>query len=424
MTIKYAIQRTAHTFVVTNRQADSFYNFFETELADMRISTEKVGKAFIPATFRVLERRAENVSEMHIAVFDIDQKPHDDTITLEEIEDAAIDMGLEHAVYTSYSNTAECPRFRLLIPFSRPVYPEEYPFIMSALVEDFDDYLDGRFSKLLDRCWKNELSRCYYTFTVHPDRLAGAISFFNPGQKLDVDETKLRQSTYGQDIVYASSYKARKAGTAVGVNGRSYELTQILGAMFRGSTEEEIFQRLIDFDAKENAGDEYFRDTQYNKHKPKPGENLEQARIRSARHFVKTHLNWLRRKVKSDFKITNVPGKNIGAVAQHDAVIQIYKAENLEKAGKETTKLSCKIISGEHAGAIFWHTLFGNGYSDQAIQVSQDLAERARKASKQEINSIKDMIKLSGKIVKARIKYKPGTNGYPAQNEIGNIYIE
>ncbi|NMY53293.1 hypothetical protein [Pseudomonas sp. WS 5011] len=424
MTFKYAIQRTAHTVEVINRQADNFYSFFETELADMRVSPEKVGKTFIPGAFRLPSRTADNVSEMHIAVFDIDQKPEDDIITLEEIEDVAIDMGLEHAVYTSYSNTPECPRFRLLIPFSRPVYPEEYPFIMSALVEDFDEFLDGRFSKVLDRCWKNELSRCYYTFTVHPDRLNGAISFFNPGNTLDVDETKIRQSTYGQDIEYASTSKARKSGTFIGAVGRSYELTRLLGAMFRGSTEEEIFQRLIDFDAKENAGDEYFRDTQYNKHKPKPGENLEQARIRSARSFVKTHISWLRRKVKSDFKIINKPGKNVGAVAQHDAVIQIYKAENIEKAGKETTKLSCKIISGEHAGAIFWHTLFGTGYSDQAIQVSQDLADRAKKASKQEINSIKDMIKLSGKIVKARIKYKPGTNGFPAQNEIGNIYIE
>lgn len=120
----------------------------------------------------------------------------------------------------------------------------------------------------------------------------------------------------------------------------------------------------------------------------------------------------------------NTRGENRGAVPQHDAVIQVFKAENLSKAGKEATKLSCKIVSGEHAGAIFWHTLFGNGYSESAIKVSKEMAERASIATKQEINSIQDMIKLSGKIVKARIKLRAGTNGYPDQNEIGNIYIE
>lgn len=424
MKIKYAIQHSARTNSVTNKEAESFKDFFEEVLADSRISETKDGKTFIPSSFRKLERTAENVQTISIAVFDIDQKPTDDIIHLEEMEDVLLDMGYEHAVYTSFSNTAECPRFRVLIPFSQQAYPDEYPFLMSALVEDFDEFLDGRFSKVIDRCWKNEVSRCYFTFTVHPDRLNGSISFYNPGHPADVLDLKMRQSTYGQDFDYAVPSKPRKTGgTAAGAQGRSYELNRLLGAMFRGSTEEQIVQRLLEHD-QTTPGFGYFTDPQYSRNKPRSGENQAQASLRSCRAFVKSHLNWLRRKTKSDFKIVNCRGENRGAVPQHDAVVQIYKVENANKNGKETTKLSCKIISGEHAGAIFWHTMFGTGYSDSAIKVSQELTERAKKATNQEINDIKDMIKLSGKIVKARIKFKPGTNGYPAQNEIGNIYIE
>ncbi len=424
MKIQYATQYSARTNTVTNREATSFKDFFDDVLADRRISENKDGKTFIPSSFRVLERTAENVKAISIAVFDIDQKPTDDILSLEEIEDVCMDMGYEHAVYTSYSNTPECSRFRLLIPFNQPAYPEEYPFLMSALVEDFDEFLDGRFSKVLDRCWKNEVSRCYFTFTVHPDRINGSISFYNPGHAADVLDLKMRQSTYGQDFDYAQPSKPRKTGgTAAGAQGRSYELNRLLGAMFRGSSEEQIAQRLLEHD-QNTPGFGYFADPQYSRNKPRPGETQAQASLRSCRAFVKSHINWLRRKTKSDFKIVNCRGENRGSVPQHDAVIQIFKAENLSKNGREATKLSCKIVSGDHAGAIFWHTLFGTGYSDSAIQVSKEMAERASIATKQEIKGIKDMVKLSGKIVKARIKRRPGTNGYPDQNEIGNIYIE
>lgn len=109
MKIQYAIQHSARTNTVANKEADSFKDFFDNELADMRVSEIKDGKTFIPSSFRALERTAENVRTISIAVFDIDQKPTDDIITLEEIEDVAMDMGYEHAVYTSYSNTPNAP---------------------------------------------------------------------------------------------------------------------------------------------------------------------------------------------------------------------------------------------------------------------------------------------------------------------------
>lgn len=99
MKIQYATQYSARTNTVTNREAPSFKDFFEDVLADRRVSENKDGKTFIPSSFRVLERTVENVRTISIAVFDIDQKPTDDIIGLEEIEDVCPDMGYEHAVY-------------------------------------------------------------------------------------------------------------------------------------------------------------------------------------------------------------------------------------------------------------------------------------------------------------------------------------
>lgn len=425
MKITYSTQASAHTKAITQKTAESFKDFYETVLEPRRVSTEKVGSTFIPAAFRTDQRLAEQVKHISMIVFDIDQKLGDDLISLEEVEDVMYEMCLEHAIYTSFSNLSDVPRFRLVIPASRPIYPEEYPHIMSALVEDMDEYLDGRFSKVIDRCWKNEPSRCYYTFTVHPDRQNGSVSFYNPGRPADIDELKLRQSTYGQDFEYASASKTRKPGTGVGAQGRSMELNRILGGLFRTATEDEIAARIFEADQALHADNPYFSDPQYSRNRPRTCESQAAASLRSCRAWTKSHLNWLRRKHKNpDYTIKNQRGENRGAVPQHDAIIQIYKTENQTQGNKEKIKLHCKIISGEHAGALFWHTIFGEGHSESAIQVSKDLAKSAEIAAKTKIESIKDMVKLSGKIAKARIKLNQGTNGYKPQNEIGAFYIE
>lgn len=424
MSFKYSTQKASSTNIVDPKTTKSFQDFYNLEIKPIRISTEKNGKTFIPSLFISPIRKAENVSEISMAVFDVDQEAHDDVIGLEEIEDVLLDMGLEHAVYTSYSNTAECPRFRVLIPFSRSTSKKEYPFIMSALVEDLDEFLGYRFSKIIDRCWKNEFSRCYYTFTSHPDNLKCSTSFYNPGKPLDVDEVKLRQCTYGQDFFQKNTNENFKKGINISKNGRSYELNRILCGMYRGANEEQIVNRLLEFDDLTHAKNEYFRDKQYSRNRARPGETAERARFRSCKMYVKSHISWLKRKINADFEIKNIRGVNVGAVDAHDARIEIYKVEHIVKNDKESTKLSCKIVSGKHAGAIFWHTLFGDGYSAGAIKVSLDFLERARIASKIDMQFLKNLGSIIGMNFKARIKRVKGTNGYADQNQIGIIYID
>jgi len=424
MKIEFATQRSARTSDLSNKQADSFAEFFDEHLSSARISPEKDGITFIPSTFRAPSRLATNVIKTSMVVFDIDQKPEDDIITLEEIEDVMLDMSVEHVLYTSYSNTKETPRFRLIMPLSRAVYPEEFQQVAAGLLEDIDDFLDGRLLKVVDGCWK-EISRCYFTYTVHPDRQEGATSWYHPGHLADVDDLKMRGSTYGLDHVAQKTPGTRIGHKGIGAKGRSLELAKLVAGMRGTATEEEIVTRLMAHDTTSNAGDEYFADDQYPAHRMKPGESRAQSSLRACRSFVRSHIYSLKRSDKAqDFKIINCPGKNRGPIPGHDAIISVWKTEKQVAQGKEKVKLSCKVISGEHAGSIFWHTVFGPGHSDKAIEISRQLASRAAIATKTDIKDIQDMIKLSGKIVKARIKLKPGTNGYPDQNEIGAIYIE
>lgn len=417
--IKYATQSRASTSYISNAESASFKDFFDEHLAHPRVSEDKDGKTFVPSFFRQPKRLESEVIATTMVVFDIDQKPGDDLIMLDEIEDVLLDMCLEHAVYTSYSNEPNCPRFRVVIPINRQAYPAEFQQIAAALMEDLDDLLDGRLIKVVDGCWK-EISRCYFTFTVHPDRQNGAVSFYNPGRPADVDDLKMRQSSYG----LTPSYKpqgARTGFTGAGAQGRSYELNRLLSGMYKTATEDEIAQRVYEHDQQNEAP--YFSDPQYSRNRPKPGETQAQASWRACRSFVKSHLSWLQRKDKKmDFTIIEKRGVNAGPLPQHDAAIQVWKVEDQSASGKQKIKLSCKVMSGEHAGSIFWHTLFGKGYSDKSEQITIKVAQKLGAATKTEIKEPKELTKIVGKIFIGRIKRVPGTNGYADQNQIGGVY--
>lgn len=88
--------------------------------------------------------RAENIGSRTIASLDYDELPGG--TTLDDIE-LALTLGLPCAftAYTTFRHTIEAPRFRVFVPLSRSVTPEEYP----AIVKDIADAvgLNG-----LDKC--------------------------------------------------------------------------------------------------------------------------------------------------------------------------------------------------------------------------------------------------------------------------------
>ena len=429
MAFQYATQTTASTNTITQQVAQSFKALFETSFEYPLVLADKSkASTFIPAYFRVPTRNDVSINTSTLIIFDVDQKLgqdyDDDMIALEEAEDALLDLGLEHFIYTSHSHTLAAPRFRIVIAASRPYYPAEHNVICAAILEHLDEFLGGRLLKVVDPCWKVP-SQCYYIYTAHPDRQQFAISFYNPGAPADIDDYKLHQSTYGIETEYKPG-APRKATGQTGARGRSYELNRILSGMITSSAEEEIAKRLFGIDNTMHAGNEYFRDQQYPRNRPRAGESNEAAAWRSCQLFTKSHINSLKRKAKNPVDTTIVVKQSASreAMPTHDAMIKIKSAKaGKTKTGAETVLMELQVMSGEHAGRHLWHRLYGAGSHEVAIKISDSIKTKIAKATKLEIPAISDVAKAYDMPMLARIKHKPGTNGYPAQNEIGDIHI-
>lgn len=429
MTIRYATQTTASTNYVSNRSVDSLHTLFKKHFEQPTVLAEKTNAmTFVPASFNIPARSDFNLVSSSLIIFDIDQKlgqGYDaDMIALEEIEDALLDLGLEHFLYTSHSHTLDAPRFRVVITPDRPYFHNEHNQVCAAMLENLDKFLDGRLLRAIDPCWRVP-SQCYYVYTTHPDRLAHAISFYNPGKPVEVLELKLQQSSYGLSMTYKPG-ASRIATGNTGARGRSYELNRIVGGMITSATEEEIAKRLFEHDKTEHSDDPYFRDMQYPRNRPRPGESAEDAAWRSCQIFAKSHINSIRRKFKKqvDTAIVVKKSESTEAMPTHDAMIE-FRSFNAKptKSGAETILMELQVMSGEHAGRHFWHRVYGKGSSDVAIKISNATVQKISKATNIQMESIQDLFKASGKKVLARIKHKPGTNGFKAQNEIGDLHI-
>ncbi|OLS63013.1 hypothetical protein [Pseudomonas putida] len=423
--MRFGIQYSAATRQVKNCHAASFKEFYENVLQAESVVEEKSGRTFTPSIFRHPERLIEHAMELSMIVLDVDQKPGDEIITLEEMEDALLDMNFEHCIYTSHSNTAECPRFRVVMPLDIPIQPEALPAVAAAVIECLDGFFDGRLIKVLDRCWQ-EVSRCYFTFMSHPDRRNAAMSLYNPGRPLCALDLKLTQSSYGLDIESSTPGKPRPPGTAVGAAGRSFELNRRLGGMFRSFNEDQIVQKIFAADSEMNPGSEYFRDPQYARHKPRPGETKDAAALRACRSWVRSHLNWLRRKTKViGTTIVNRKAQSKEPMPTHEAMIRLKDFKpGKTKAGGETALAEFEIVSGEHAGRYVWHRFYSEGNHPTAIKISNEMLEKLKTAAKLPSISFADALKAKGVIVHARIKLKAGTGGFPDQNEIGTFFTQ
>jgi phage/plasmid-associated DNA primase len=119
---------------------------------------QKEGAAWIPAVF--VEnglRRDSDVSSITAFVADIDNKDGDivDASSIDELL-----SGLTYYAHTSYSHSAEHPKWRVVIPFSNPCNAEQFKLVF----EHFQDLFNGA----LDRSCRNP-SHLYYLPACPPE---------------------------------------------------------------------------------------------------------------------------------------------------------------------------------------------------------------------------------------------------------------
>ena len=109
----------------------------------------------------------------------------------------------------------------------------------------------------------------------------------------------------------------------------------------------------------------------------------------------------------------------------HEALIRLKDIkQGKTKSGGDTALAEFEIVSGEHAGRHVWHRFYGTGNHPTAIKISNEMLEKLKTSAKLPSTAFGDVLKAKDVIVHARIKLKPGTNGFPAQNEIGTFFTE
>ena len=93
---------------------------------------------FVGGTLSDGHRKTNTVKMRTLLTYDLDQAPAD------FVMDMQMEAPYAWAIYSTHKHTPEKPRFRMIIPLSRQVSPEEYEAIMRKLGEDIGlQYMDS-----------------------------------------------------------------------------------------------------------------------------------------------------------------------------------------------------------------------------------------------------------------------------------------
>lgn len=122
---------------------------------------------FVGGTLTDGHRKTDTVKARTILSFDLDQAPVDFVPTMQLETDYA------WAVYSTHKHTPDKPRFRLLVPLSRPVTPEEYEATARWMAQEIGlEYMDSttfQASRLM--YWPSASRDAEYVFEYSDDRV-------------------------------------------------------------------------------------------------------------------------------------------------------------------------------------------------------------------------------------------------------------
>lgn len=150
----------------------SWAEFVELMGKDRPYDQKKGGPCFSPVAYKPgASRGLAGVDAVTMAVFDFDGG-----VTVDQMK--ARFSGYRYMLHSSYSNTAEKPKFRVIVPLSRPVTPEQWGGLWEVINEQFGGFNDPAVK---------DASRIYYLYCY---RRGTNDHFFmsEEGNELDVDD--------------------------------------------------------------------------------------------------------------------------------------------------------------------------------------------------------------------------------------------
>lgn len=122
---------------------------------------------FVGGTLNDGRRKSNTVKVRTILTFDLDQAPVD------FVMDMQLEASYAWAVYSTHKHTPDKPRYRLIVPLSRPVSPEEYEAIMRKLAEGIGlEYMDSTtFQPSRLMYWPSYSRDAEYVFEYNDDEI-------------------------------------------------------------------------------------------------------------------------------------------------------------------------------------------------------------------------------------------------------------
>lgn len=140
---------------------------------------------FVGGTLNGGRRKSDTVGERSLVTFDLDTAPEGFVETMQ------LEAAYAWAIYSTHKHKPDNPRFRLIMPLSRPVSPEEYEAITRKLAEEIGmEYFDST---------TFQPSRLMYWPSCSRD--AEFVFEYNDGWSLDADEVLAKYPDW-RDVTY------------------------------------------------------------------------------------------------------------------------------------------------------------------------------------------------------------------------------
>lgn len=171
--ITIGMVRNAHDPRITSRALP--WSEFCQELSKPDIREAKDGTGFVLAQFNAMHRAGKNVAAISALGFDVDGK--DQAPLPSFIAHKGLSRrGWAHVVYTTWSHSAESPRYRIIVALDAPLHPDVLRDAQFYVV----DQLPEAIAQAIDRACLGDRARLFYAPATPPDR-AGEYEFYSGG---------------------------------------------------------------------------------------------------------------------------------------------------------------------------------------------------------------------------------------------------
>lgn len=201
-------------------------------LSDVKVSDDKYSNGtYILGDMKDTHRNDENVLNRHALALDIDDLPADTSI-VEDIENM---FSFSYFLSSTFSHRVDKPRFRLIIPLSKPIEKEYYKPAIKFFEKQLGVKIDEKsftWSQCMARAVKQSDDAEFifeYQDTYHIDTdtlISGLKPYMDKDVPTDINNAYKRDDSHWQTIAYGGLSEGEG-------NGRNNALCSLTGHLMR-----------------------------------------------------------------------------------------------------------------------------------------------------------------------------------------------